>query len=156
MYLDEINKKMTTESTKLKLDDLRTHERVRELIIIRLKIMLKEKKLISKTFLHLFLPVNYKLSTKNLFKTVDQIWFLVGDDSTDFNFYTKRLILSKVYIVTLIHFINNDSIEETIRILDKQLKKVSKIPKVKKKFKDLVDLEPRIFNLKKFFSAIKQ
>ena len=32
--------------------------------------------------------------------------------------------------MTIIHFINSDNISETIKVLDKQLKRVSKIPKI--------------------------
>ena len=156
MYLDEINEKMTNDSKKINLIRLRTRERIRELIILRLRIMQKEKKLISKTFFHLSLPNNHILSSTHLFKTADQIWYLAGDSSTDFNFYTKRLILSKIYTVTLFHFINNNNLEETIRVLDKQLEKVSKIPKIKRMVKDIKILTPKILNLSKRFSFIKQ
>ena len=55
LYLDEINTKMTQESKKLNLIRLKVHERIRELCILRLKIMVIEKKLISKTFFHLLI-----------------------------------------------------------------------------------------------------
>ena len=35
---------------------------------------------------------------KNLYKTVDNMWYLAGDNSTDFNFYTKRLTLALIYV----------------------------------------------------------
>ena len=31
-------------------------------------------------------------------KTADTIWRLAGDESTDFNYYSKRLLLSWVYL----------------------------------------------------------
>ena len=126
MYLDEVNQKMINESSKLDLLHLRVHERVRELIKIRLDIILIEKKLFSKTFFHLSTPNNYKFTSKNLYKVVDQIWYLAGDTSTDFNYYSKRLILASVYTSVMVHFINNNDFSETIKILNKQLKRVSK------------------------------
>ena len=156
MYLDEINNKMTANSVNLDLIRLKTHERIRELIILRLKILEKEKKLIQKTFLYLLLPHNYRLSSKNLFKVVDQIWFLSGDNSTDFNFYSKRIILGSIYTNTMIHFINNKNIEETIIILNKQLKRVSQIPKLKKRITNTVNLIPKLFRLGNFFPIFKQ
>ena len=71
MYLNEINQKMIKESKNIDLIRLRVHERVKELIILRLKIMSKDKRLLSKTFSYLMLPSNYKLASMNLFKTVD-------------------------------------------------------------------------------------
>ena len=156
LYLDEINTKMTQESKKLNLIRLKVHERIRELCILRLKIMVIEKKLISKTFFHLLLPNNFKFCLKNLYKTVDQIWYLAGDSSTDFNFYTKRMILASIYLNTIVHFINNNNLDETINFLINQLKKVSKIPKIKNRFNDVIKLLPNLFKLSKNFNFIKQ
>ena len=152
MALDEINEKMTIRSKKINLNNLKVHERIRELIILRLKIMHIEKNFISKTFLHLLLPFNYSFTSKNLYKMADQVWFLAGDDSTDFNYYTKRTILGSIYTMTIIHFINSDNISETIKVLDKQLKRVSKIPKIKNKTKEILNFFPRLLDLSKKFS----
>ena len=59
------------------------------------------------------------------------MWYIAGDNSTDFNFYTKRIILSVVYSSVVLHFINNESMFETEKKLDTNLLKVSKIPLIK-------------------------
>ncbi len=156
IYLDDLNKKIQNKFIKLNLTNLRTHQKIRELIIMRLKIMLKEKKLASKTFLYLLLPQNYKFTSKYLYKIVDEMWYLSGDNSTDFNFYSKRLILSSIYIATMTHFINNDNIQDTIEVLDKQLKKVSKIPEIKKSIYDIAKIVPKTIGISKKFSFFKQ
>jgi len=156
MYLDEIDQAMTKESEKINLIRLKTHERIRELCILRLNIMTKEKDLISKTFLHLLLPNNYKFSSKNLYRTVDQIWFLAGDNSTDFNFYSKRVILASIYTSIMIHFINNDNMEETLFLLNKLLRRVSKIPKIKSNISDFTKILPQLLELGKKFNFVKQ
>jgi len=156
MYLEEINLKMTKNSKKINLIRLRTHERVRELVKLRLKIMLKEKILIKKTFIHLLLPFNHKIAYKNLYRTVDQIWFLAGDNSTDFNFYSKRAILATIYTSTISHFINNDDYEETINFLEKNLKKVSLIPKFKNKTKNFSEFLLKSIKFKKNLSSFMQ
>ncbi len=156
MYLEEINLKMTKNSKKINLIRLRTHERVRELVKLRLNIMLKEKILVKKTFIHLLLPFNYKIAYKNLYKTVDQIWFLAGDNSTDFNFYSKRMILATIYTSTISHFINNDDYQKTINFLEKNLKKVSLIPKLKYKTKNFSEFLLKSIKFKKNFSSFMQ
>jgi len=156
MYLEEIDEAMTKESEKINLIRLKIHERIRELCILRLNIMAKEKDLISKTFLHLLLPNNYKFSSKNLYRTVDQIWFLAGDNSTDFNFYSKRAILALIYTSTMIHFINNDNMDETLSVLNKLLKRVSKIPKIKSNISDYTKILPQLFKLGKKFNSVMQ
>ena len=156
MYLEEINSKMTVKSQNINLIRLRVHERIRDLFILRLMIMSEEKKLISKTFLNLLLPHNYKLALKNLYKTVDQMWFLAGDNSTNFNFYSKRAILASIYTSVMVHFINNDSIDETIILLNKQLKRVSKIPQIKSRINDITKIIPQIFKFGKDINVLKQ
>jgi ubiquinone biosynthesis protein COQ9 len=156
MYLEEIDEKMTKESKKINLIRLKIHERIRELCILRLNIMAKEKDLVSKTFLHLLLPHNYKFSSKNLYKTVDQIWFLAGDNSTDFNFYSKRIILASIYTSTMIHFINNDNMDDTLFLLNKLLRRVSKIPQIKSNINNFIKIIPQIFKLGKKFNFVKQ
>ena len=54
--------------------------------------------------------------------------------------------------MTIINFINNDNISETIKVLDKQLKRVSKIPKIKKKTKEILNFFPGLLDLNKKFS----
>ena len=156
LYLNEINNQMNEESKKLNLIRLKVHERIKELCILRFKIMIKEKKLITKTFFYLLLPGNYSFCLRNLYKTVDQIWFLAGDSSTDFNFYSKRAILASIYSATILHFINNDNLEETLSLLNKQLKKVSKIPQIKQRFDDFLKLAPHFFKIGKKFNFTKQ
>ena len=48
----------------------------------------------------------------------------------------RYIILSKIYILTIMHWINNKSLDETVNFLDKQLKNVSKIPLVKDKIRN--------------------
>lgn len=156
LYLDDLNLKMTYESKKIDLIRLKLHERIREICFIRFNIMEKEKKIIKKTFVYLLLPNKYKFSLKNIYRSVDQIWYLAGDSSTDFNFYSKRVILASIYSSTMMHFINNDNLEETKNIFDKRLKNLSKIPKIKERLNDFARLSPYLFKLKKKFMFVKQ
>jgi ubiquinone biosynthesis protein COQ9 len=43
---------------------------------------------------------------KNIWQTADIIWLFAGDKSTDFNHYTKRTLLSGVYIAVVRHALN--------------------------------------------------
>ena len=63
------------------------------------------------------------------------MWRLADDTSTDFNYYTKRIILSGVYSSVIISFLKKDNMIEIENILDNRLSKVSKIPILKNKYK---------------------
>ena len=77
------------------------------------------------------------------------MWYLAGDNSTDFNFYTKRLILSGVYSNALFVFFSKEmkDVEENI---DKNLKRISKIPKIKERISFIKDSAPKF--LKSFLA----
>jgi ubiquinone biosynthesis protein COQ9 len=87
--------------------------------------------------LSLGLKINYKIA--------DFIWLTIGDKSTDFNFYTKRLILSKILLRTVFVFLKDDSrdLKNTSDFLDNQIKKVMEFEKYKA-------------NIKNFSSQIKE
>ena len=112
-------------------------------------LMNKNKLFYRSIFLNLLIPKkNFSLSNQ-LYNSVDQIWFIAGDSSTDFNFYTKRLILSGIYSRVILFFFNNKDQEELENILDESLKRVSKIPEIKSKLKIFKDFLPKIANFVK-------
>ena len=74
-YFKELNAQMTSSSKNLDLIRMKTHERIRELILLRLKITNKEKKLIKRSYFNLLLPHHSKIASKLLYNTVDQMWF---------------------------------------------------------------------------------
>ena len=155
-YLQELNIQMTLSAKNLSLNQMKTHKRIREIILLRLKINQDEKDLIKRTYFTLFLPQHSKIALMALYKTVDQMWFLAGDNSTNFNFYSKRAILASIYTGVMIHFVNNDNIEETIILLNKQLKRVSKIPQIKSRINDITKIIPQIFKFGKDINFFKQ
>ena len=78
---------------------------------------------------------------KKLYNSVDTMWYLAGDHSTDFSFYSKRLTLAAIYTNALFVFYNQD-IEKAGSSIDKNLERISKIPKIKEKFSFLKDNLP--------------
>ena len=131
-YLDDLNLKMINSAKKINFKNINTSSRIKKLILLRLKLYQSEKKIIKKTYLTLLKPNNFKVTSKNLYNIVDEIWYIAGDNSTDFNFYSKRIILTFVYIPTVLYWIKNDNNLKVEKFLDAQLKSVSKIPKIKK------------------------
>ena len=155
-YLEELNNGFILKAKKLNLKNFRTHIKIRELILLRLNLYQKEKKIIKKTYFSLLLPKHFNISSYALYKTVNEIWFLAGDKSTDFNFYSKRAILSTIYSSVIFHWINNDDINLTKLFLDKQLLRVSKIPIVKGKIKNFSSQLPNGLKIyRRFFSTMQ-
>ena len=133
-YFKETEKNMIKETkNKINLISLRTHERIYEIILLRLKININDQELIRKTLVFLSKPKHNRLGLKYLYKTVDNIWYLAGDNSTNFNFYTKRIILASIYSATVLYWLNDNSENKinTNNFLLARLKNTSIFSKVK-------------------------
>ena len=141
--LEQLNIDLENYCKKLDLIRLPVHKRIRKILLSKIYIMDKEKKFYKKIFLNLLIPKkNFSLPVK-LYKSVDQIWFIAGDTSVDFNFYTKRLILAGIYSRVIFFFFNNNNQTLLEDLLDSSLKRVSKIPELKTKFNIFKDYLPQ-------------
>ena len=157
LYLSNVDQEMTEACKKIDFIRMRTHERVGEIILMRLKIYEKDKNLVKQTFFTLMLPHHTKIATSSLYHTVDQIWYLAGDHSTNFNFYTKRAILAGLYSSTVLYWMNgNHTLEQTKKFINNQLKKVSRIPKATERIRSAIDIVPKIFSFAKNFSISRR
>ena len=147
--LEQLNNDLEVYCRQIDLIRLPIHKRIREVLLSKISLMNKDKLFYRSIFLNLLIPKkNFSLSSQ-LYNSVDQLWFIAGDSSTDFNFYTKRLILSGIYSRVMLFFFNNNNQEELENILDESLKRVSKIPEIKSKLKIFKDFLPKIANFVK-------
>ena len=147
--LEQLNNDLEVYCRQIDLIRLPIHKRIRKVLLSKISLMNKDKPFYRSIFLNLLIPKkNFSLSNQ-LYNSVDQIWFIAGDSSTDFNFYTKRLILSGIYSRVILFFFNNKDQEELENILDESLKRVSKIPEIKSKLKIFRDYLPKIANFVK-------
>lgn len=90
----------------------------------------------SKVALQGFRPINHAL--QKLYFVADYIWNLCGDNSTDYNFYSKRLILAKVLARSYWFFIKDNSPESrsTQEFIQKQIANIIKFSRFKKTSKE--------------------
>lgn len=134
-----INKRLSNEKKPLRFKSFRVNEKVKYFTMRRL--MIFESLVDKKSFFgKLFKPNLLLNSNKVLFKIADEIWFLSGDKSTDYNYYTKRIILMKVYALTFSFFIfdNSKNLERTRNFLDKEIDIVLKFGKFTNKIKNKI------------------
>ena len=139
---DELNNKLKNSLKKINIINLPINKRIKKILITRIELMNKDKNFYKKTFYFLALNNQKKVVKKNLYKTVDEMWYLAGDNSTDFNFYTKRLVLAGLYVNAIAVFFNKNILEAEKNI-DRNLNRISKIPKIKSRltfFKDNIPI----------------
>ena len=152
LSLDYLNYELENICSQYDFIRIPIHKRIKKIIITKINLMNKHKNFYKRTFYFLLIPMNYKLLTAYLYKTVNLMWYIAGDNSTDFNFYTKRMILSGVYSSVILHFISNDNLLETEKKLDGNLLKVSKIPVIKEKIQLYKKRLPSFLRLLKRYS----
>ena len=138
---DIINEKIRTEKKPRNFKNLRTHEKVIYFVLRRLEILneILDK---HKFFKETLKPFFFLNTSKILFRIADEIWFLSGDKSTDYNYYTKRFILMKIYALTFSFFIfdRSENFKNTRQFLEKQIDLVLGFGKLNQKIKKKINL----------------
>ncbi len=129
LWNEDTDKKMLSRLKKFKTKDMRIRDRIALAVKVRLELLAPYKPAATTTAKYLALPHHAPLGSKMMFKTVDKIWHWAGDESTDYNWYTKRGLLAGVYSSTILYWMNDDSDEyaKTWAFLDKRIDNVMKI-----------------------------
>ena len=142
--LEQLDNELEEYCRKIDLIRLPVHKRIKKVLLSKIFLMNKNKLFYRSIFFNLLIPKKKFSLSSQLYNSVDQIWFIAGDSSTDFNFYTKRLILSVIYSRIMLFFFNNNNLQELEDILDESLQRVSKIPEIKSKLKIFKEYLPNV------------
>ena len=128
-----------------KIQSMKVRERITKCVRWRLETLSPHREAKKRAMGYLGQPQNLRLSLRCLYSTVDEMWRISGDKSTDFNFYTKRGLLVGVYISTLLFWLEDDSkgFNETWSFLDRRIENALSIPKVQKKFSKISNTVPK-------------
>lgn len=115
------------------LSEMKIRERIKAAVSARIAALRPHKDAARRAAAFLTLPQNAATAMRLLYRTVDRMWRLAGDTSTDFNFYTKRMILAGVYSSTLLRWFNDASEDEkpTFDFLDARIENVMQFEKFK-------------------------
>jgi ubiquinone biosynthesis protein COQ9 len=127
MLITELDKEMLTRYHAKDRSEFGITKKVKEALKIRFQIMAERKLLFHQTIMYLTLPWNTPKAIKFAWNTADLIWHdVVGDNSLDFNYYSKRSLLSGVYAASLLYFISDNSIkhEDTFDFIDRKINDV--------------------------------
>lgn len=81
-------------------------------------------------------PANLLTGPKGLWAAADAIWAALGDTSTDYNWYTKRMTLSGVLGSTLAAWLGSDDEAAIDAFLDRRIENVMQFEKFKAQAKD--------------------
>ena len=106
---------------------------VRAAVRARLERNAPHREAIRRAAARLSLPHNAPLALRSLYRTVDAIWLLTDDRSTDFSYYTKRATLAGIYAAVLQVWLTDRSedLETTWTFLDRRLEDVARVAKAR-------------------------
>ena len=121
---------------KKKISELKVREKIRKAIELRIKLA-SDKEAVRRGAVLFALPIYAFEGSRLIWDTSDLIWELIGDNSEDYNWYTKRAILSAVYTGTVLYWLgdNSEGSEETWHFLDRRIEDVMKFETAKVQLK---------------------
>ncbi|MFN5759251.1 MAG: COQ9 family protein, partial [Sphingomonadaceae bacterium] len=99
-------------------------------------------------------PLHAKQAAQLGWRAADAMWRAAGDQSVDYNHYTKRAILGSVYTATLLVFVNDDSEDwaETRAFLARRIENIMQFEKAKARW---TSSPPRHFSMARFLGRLR-
>ncbi|MEM8772684.1 MAG: COQ9 family protein [Pseudomonadota bacterium] len=118
---------------------MRIRDKITALVRARLDAMSSDKEAARRAAALLAAPPNGPLAARMSWSTADAAWRALDDKSTDFNFYTKRAILTGVLTSTFARWLSDDSEDRsaTDAFLDARIENVMQIEKAKAKLRKI-------------------
>ena len=121
---------------------LKVREKVAFGVRARLEAMEKDKEAVRALFGWAAHPLHAGRALRMVWDTCDKIWWQAGDTATDYNHYTKRLLLAQVWQRTLLFWLDDNSRghSATWHYLDERIAEVLEVGKKLGQAKDMLGL----------------
>jgi ubiquinone biosynthesis protein COQ9 len=133
LYIQEVDRALEAYFTPERLQGMKIRVKIRSLVWRRLEVMGPAREAVRRALAILAMPQNVPLALRISWRTVDVMWRIAGDTSTDFNHYTKRMTLGALYGSTLLVWLDDQSEgwAETAAFLDRRIDDVMRFEKFK-------------------------
>lgn len=130
-----VDEAMAAKYSAEELAAMKIRERITALVTTRMEIMESDREGLRRALAILAMPQNLKVAARMGWRVADKMWRLAGDTATDYNHYTKRVMLSAVYGSTMGVFLDDDSEDyaETKAFLDRRIENIMQFEKTKAK-----------------------
>ncbi|MDP6805900.1 MAG: COQ9 family protein [Rhodospirillales bacterium] len=122
--------RMLAALAKRDLARMRVRDRVKEGVRLRLELVHPHREAVRRALSLRLLSPNAGSATGAAWRTASAIWYAAGDESTDFNYYTKRAILVGVHVATTLYWLDDRSEDcaDTWAFLDRRIANAMAIP----------------------------
>jgi len=154
LYIQEVDRGLEAYFTPERLAGMKIREKIRALVWHRFEIMGPAREAVRRALALLAMPQNLALALRISWRTVDGMWRIAGDTSTDFNHYTKRMTLGAVYASTLLVWLDDQSEgwADTAAFLDRRIDNVMRFEKLKAEWRGSSD---RRLSPSRFFGRLR-
>lgn len=129
--------RLSQKFTESDIAAMRVRDRVRTALLARYEYLNPHKEAIRKALQYWAMPLRKARAAKIIWRTSDRIWLWAGDTATDYNRYTKRVLLSGVIASTTLAWLGDagKDMEETKAFLDRRIENVMQLGRVSGKVK---------------------
>ncbi len=152
---DWADRRMVEELETMDLESMRVRDRIHTCVRVRLQVLDGYRESIRRLLSYLAMPQNAPLAVRLTWRTVDTIWYAAGDNASDFNYYTKRGLLTPVYMTTVLYWLGDvsEGSANTWTYLERRIANVMKIPAYQSRLKEALSSLPRP---SRFFRPLKR
>ena len=124
-----IDRRMKNELGKIDLISMRVRDRIHTCVKTRIILSSAHKEAVRRFLAYLVLPHNTGLAARISWRSCSEMWYAIGDRSTDWNYYSKRAILVSVYSSTIMFWLSDKGdrlgdYPETWAFLDRRIDNV--------------------------------
>lgn len=128
-FCDMADQAMLAEMARHDLEKMRIRDRVALGVRARLEFLAPHREAVRRMISWLAPPSRALLGTRLVWRTADRIWWTAGDTATDYNHYTKRILLSGVLGSTTLYWLGDNSKDfaDSRAFLERRIDNVLKI-----------------------------
>jgi ubiquinone biosynthesis protein COQ9 len=132
-WFDAIDIQMARAYPLERIAPMKIRQRIRDLVLYRIGIINPHKEALRRALAILAQPQNAMTAARLAWRAADRMWRIAGDRATDFNHYSKRGILSALYMSAMLVYLDDDSedLATTRGFLDRRIDDVMSFEKVK-------------------------
>jgi len=95
----------------LDLENMRIRDRIAQAVKARIMAHAGHREALRCCLAWLAIPGNTSVAAKNTLRSVSAMWYVAGDRSADWNYYTKRGLLAPVYTTTVLYWLADTASE---------------------------------------------
>ena len=128
-----IDRRLARELASTDMTSMKIRQKIAFAVFRRIEMIAPHRDAVRRAASMLALPVNAAEGARAVWQTADTIWTGIGDISDDYNWYTKRMILSTVLSSTVLYWLGDDTPgrASTRAFLDRRIENVMQFEKSK-------------------------